>query len=262
MAISSAARSVALSLLAFLAAACSTYVPFDSSADLKTKFAGALGEQASTVEVPFALSPELEQWLTEHMKPAPDEQARVDAVLAFIFDELNLHYSLTPTYDAMGTYAAHQGNCLSFVNLFVVAVVGPLLGVWLRRRNATRPAFAARDRGAVIALGVTCALLLAGGIAHQPAVRGEAEDLRAQARAARSWFAHREPEGLRRASGAMTTWKAGEDLYRTCVPDARADREVCVYVATDQSPPAVTRDASGEPNSRLAGPYGDIVVVR
>ncbi len=112
-------RSTVLGLAALLGAACSTYVPFDSSADLKTKFAGALGEQAHTVEVPFALSPELEQWLATHMKPAPDEQARVDQVLAFIFDELNLHYSLTPTYDAMGTYTAHQGNCLSFVNLFV-----------------------------------------------------------------------------------------------------------------------------------------------
>ena len=60
----------------------------------------------------------------------------------------------------------------------------------------------------------------------------------------------------------MTTWKAGEDLYRTCVPGTRPGRELCVYVATDQSPPAVTRDTSEEPNSRLAGPYGDIVVVR
>ena len=93
-------------------------------------------------------------------------------------------------------------------------------------------------------------------------MRGEAEDLRAQA--ARRALLVRAPraEGLRRASGAMTTWKAGEDLYRTCVPAARADRAVCVYVATDQSPPAITRDASGEPNARLAGPYGDIVVVR
>jgi len=115
----SAARPLALCVVAFLAAACSTYVPFDSSADLKTKFTAALGDQASGIDVPFALSPEFEQWLTEHLKPAPDEQARVDQVLAFIFDDLNLRYSLTPTYDAMGTYGSHQGNCLSFVNLFV-----------------------------------------------------------------------------------------------------------------------------------------------
>jgi len=186
---------------------------------------------------------------------------QVPAFLFFtVVDALLL--SRLPPFGDSGPGAVGALLIAAFVNLFLVAVAGPLLGVWLRRRNPARPAFAARDRGSVIVLGLMCALLLAGGIAHRPAVRGEAEDLRAQARAARSWFAHREPEGLRRASGAMTTWKAGEDLYRTCVPAARADREVCVYVATDQSPPAVTRDASGETNSRLAGPYGDIVVVR
>ena len=109
-----------------------------------------------------------------------------------------------------------------FVNLFAVAVIGPLLGVWLRRRDPARPAFAARDRGAVYALAAMCAVLLAGGLANRDAVRGEAGDLRAQARAARSWFAHRAPDRYRSAAGQMTTWKAGEDLYRTCVPAARA----------------------------------------
>jgi hypothetical protein len=150
----------------------------------------------------------------------------------------------------------------AFVNLFAVAVIGPLLGVWLRRRDAAKPAFAARDRGAVLALAAMCALLIAGGLANRGAVRSEAGDLRSQARAARSWFAHRAPDRYRSAGGEMTTWKAGEDLYRTCVPGTRPGRELCVYVATDQSPPAVTRDNSEEPNSRLAGPYGDIVVVR
>ena len=135
-----------------------------------------------------------------------------------------------------------------FLNLFVVAVVGPLLGVWLRRRDPARPAFAARDRAAVYALAGLCVLLLVGGLVHRPAVTGEQDDLRAQALAARGYFEHRAPAAYRARLAEMTTWKAGEDLYRTCVPGPRSGRELCVYVATDQSPPAVTRDTSQEPN--------------
>lgn len=115
----SSARRLACCALAAVLAGCTSYVPFDSAGDLQAKYAAALGMDAGKVEVPFALTPELEQWLATHMKPAPDEQERVERVLAYIFDDLNLHYSLTPTYDAMGAYTAHQGNCLSFVNLFV-----------------------------------------------------------------------------------------------------------------------------------------------
>jgi Tfp pilus assembly protein PilF len=100
-------------------AACSAYVPFDSEADLRAKFAAALGDRASGLEVPFALSPELATWLDAHLKPTQEEKAKVEQVLNYIFSDLNLHYSLTPTYDAMGTWRTHQGNCLSFVNLFV-----------------------------------------------------------------------------------------------------------------------------------------------
>lgn len=40
-------------------------------------------------------------------------------MLDFVFSELRLKYALLPTRDAVGTYQAREGNCLSFVNLFV-----------------------------------------------------------------------------------------------------------------------------------------------
>ena len=141
-----------------------------------------------------------------------------------------------------------------FVNLLAVAVIGPLAALWLRRRDSALPPFAARDRAGVSAMAVLCGVLIAAGFAHRPAVRGARDDLRAQAIAARNYFLSQAPSGYRRNVGRMTTWKAGPDLYRTCVPGPDPARNLCVWVTTDQSPPGVTRDRSQEPNSVLAGP--------
>ena len=148
------------------------------------------------------------------------------------------------------------------LNLLMVAVAGPLIGLWLRRRDPRLPAFAARDRGSVLALCCLCALLVAGGIAHRPAVNDENEALRAQALAARAYFARQAPARFRRNIGRMDTWKPGPGLYRTCVPGPDPDRSLCVIVKTDQSPPGVTLDRSQEPNRVLAGPTGTVIRIR
>lgn len=150
----------------------------------------------------------------------------------------------------------------AFLNLLMVAVAGPLLGLWLRRRDPRLPALAARDRGSVWALGGLCVLLVAGGLAHRPALRGENAALRAQAIAARGYFASQAPARFRRNLDRMDTWKPGPDLYRTCVPGPDPDRSLCVIVTTDQSPPGVTLDRSQEPNRRLAGPTGTVITIR
>jgi hypothetical protein len=150
----------------------------------------------------------------------------------------------------------------AFLNLVLVAVAGPLIGLWLRRRDPRLPPFAARDRGSVWALGGVCAVLVAGGIAHRPAVTGEQDTLRAQALAARDYFAAQAPPRFRRNLGRMDTWKTGPGLYRTCLPGPDPDRSLCVIVTTDQSPPGVTLDRSQEPNRVLAGPAGDVILVR
>jgi hypothetical protein len=150
----------------------------------------------------------------------------------------------------------------AFLNLLVVAVLAPLLGLWLARRDPGLPRFAARDRAGVAGLAALCALLVAGGLLHRPAVRGEREALEAQAAAAQRYFAAQAPARFRDRLGEMTTWKAGEDLYRSCVPSRDGRRALCVYVETDQSPPGVRLDRSQESNEELAGPYGEILRVR
>ena len=39
--------------------------------------------------------------------------------MQIIFEDLDLHYDLNPTRNAVETFRARKGNCLSFVNLFV-----------------------------------------------------------------------------------------------------------------------------------------------
>ena len=149
-----------------------------------------------------------------------------------------------------------------FMNLVIVAVVGPLSGVWLHRRHPAMPAFAARDQGSVLALAGLFALLVLGGLAHHPAVRSESRELGVQAAAARAYFHAQAPPAYQRNLPLMTTWKAGPHLYRTCLSGPDPAKHLCVYVTTDQAPAGVTRDRSQEPNAVVAGPGETVLRIR
>ncbi len=107
-------------LLALLpAAGCATYQPLDTAAYLRQQYAREIGAQeAQKVEVPFELNAEIRGALGK-MPPLASELRRINQVNDFIFDGLQLQYSLTPTRNAVDTYHTREGNCLSFVNLFV-----------------------------------------------------------------------------------------------------------------------------------------------
>lgn len=103
-----------------LVAGCSQYEPFDTVGHLREQVTEkAEIEDPERVRVPFELNDEITDYLDEFMKPAPREIVRVEQVIDFIFRKLDLQYALVPTRDAVGTYDAREGNCLSFVNLFV-----------------------------------------------------------------------------------------------------------------------------------------------
>ncbi len=103
-----------------VAAGCSQYEPLDSVGHLREQFAEKTDEKpADEILVPFELSLEIETYLSERLKPAPREVVRVEQIVDFIFRKLELKYALLPTRSAVETYAAREGNCLSFVNLFV-----------------------------------------------------------------------------------------------------------------------------------------------
>ena len=53
------------------------------------------------------------------VRPIGHERFRTERVIDFIFSRLDLRYSLLPTRNAIETFHAREGNCLSFVNLFV-----------------------------------------------------------------------------------------------------------------------------------------------
>ena len=141
-----------------------------------------------------------------------------------------------------------------FANLLVVAVLGPLAGLWWRRRRPSLPRLVADDRAGTVLLGALTVLLVVLGVAHRPAMGEARDDFRAQSAAVRAWVAHRAPEPYRSNVGRADTWKQGPGLYRTCVPGPEARRALCVLVFTDQSPPAVQRDPDQRPNSVVAGP--------
>ncbi len=101
-------------------AACSTYQPLDTekmlSEDLDTLVDPEL--QALLI-VPYELDDSVRESIRGRVNPAASERRRSEAIQDFIFGNLDLQYALTPTRDAVATYHMAQGNCLSFVNLFV-----------------------------------------------------------------------------------------------------------------------------------------------
>jgi tetratricopeptide (TPR) repeat protein len=106
-------------LAALLAAGCSQYKVFDSVAFLRQQYAKEVGPQAAAqVEVPFELDGETRA-AVQKLPKISSELRRVNQVNDFIFDGLQLQYSLTPTRNAATTFHTREGNCLSFVNLFV-----------------------------------------------------------------------------------------------------------------------------------------------
>ena len=108
-----------LLLTALAAAGCAQYQPFNSVDYLRQQYAREVGsEAAAQVEVPFELDGEIRDTLAK-LPRLPSELRRVNQVNDFIFDGLQLQYTLTPTRDAVATFTTRTGNCLSFVNLFV-----------------------------------------------------------------------------------------------------------------------------------------------
>jgi hypothetical protein len=137
------------------------------------------------------------------------------------------------------------------LNLIVVAVVAPLLAIWLRRRRPDLPRVVAQDMTGTVLVVVVTLGFLAGGVIHAP-VRAEAErDFSAQYHAARSYAHTQAPEQFRDGVDEMTSLKLEDELYRTCVPGDDPKRWFCMYVSTESSPPGITVDRNRESNASL-----------
>jgi hypothetical protein len=128
-----------------------------------------------------------------------------------------------------------------FANLFGVAVLGPLLGLQVRRWRPDLPRLIAADYASTAVLALICAGFLAGGLLHRPAVAADREELAAVVASTHDYVLARAPE-FRDGLGGMDAMRVEEDLYRSCVPGPDPGRWLCVFVTTDQSPPGVTED--------------------
>ena len=94
--------------------------PFDSKQLLRRQYAEQVGaDTAKKIAIPFEIDDEVMTEFTAKVKPSGDDRSRVSRVLDFVFKGIDLTYSLTPTRNAVETYHSREGNCLSFVNLFV-----------------------------------------------------------------------------------------------------------------------------------------------
>ena len=105
-----------------VAVSCSQYEPFDSKAYLVGQYEKRVGKEAAAeIEVPFELSNEILSQVLGRIDPGANEKNKTANILDFVFGPggLKLQYQLTPTRSATQTFYAREGNCLSFVNLFV-----------------------------------------------------------------------------------------------------------------------------------------------
>jgi hypothetical protein len=146
-----------------------------------------------------------------------------------------------PFYDdGPGTFVAGVLVAM-FFNLLAVAVVGPLLGLRLRRRRPDLPRVIASDYASTAVLVVITAGLLVGGVAHRPAVAAERENLAAVVASTHDYVL-RQQAGYRSGLSSIDVLRVEEDLYRSCVPGPDPKRWLCLFVTTDQSPPGITVD--------------------
>jgi Flp pilus assembly protein TadD len=99
---------------------CSQYQRFDSSGHLRAEYVKRLGtEVAAQMEIPYELNDDIRANLGKNLHAGASDHEKLRAVRDFIFSRLDLQYSLLPTRSAIETFKAREGNCLSFVNLFV-----------------------------------------------------------------------------------------------------------------------------------------------
>jgi hypothetical protein len=144
----------------------------------------------------------------------------------------------------------------AFFNLVGVAIVAPLTGRLLRGRRRDLPRLVANDYAGTAVIVVIAVALVAGGLAHRPAVLAAKRAFAAQAAAAHDYVMSQAPAAYRRNFARADTIRLTPGLYRTCVPGPGGRRALCLFVDTTQSPAGVRRDGSAAPNSSYL-PYRD-----
>jgi hypothetical protein len=140
-----------------------------------------------------------------------------------------------------------------FMNLVAVAVIAPLVGLVLRGRRTGLPRVVANDYAGTALVVVVSVVLLAVGLIHRPAIQEAKRDRAASLAAVQRYVLMRAPAQYRAHVALVDTARMDSDLFRTCVPGARPERALCLFVDTSQSPPGLTLDHSRAPNAAAVG---------
>jgi tetratricopeptide (TPR) repeat protein len=112
--------ALAAALLLQACAQIQSYQPFDSTAHLRDRYVAIAGpELGAKTEVPYDLDAEILAVVDDRIGRAGSEEWKVEQVVDFIFNWLDLDYTQSPTRSGAEAYRSRSGNCLSFVNLFV-----------------------------------------------------------------------------------------------------------------------------------------------
>jgi len=136
-----------------------------------------------------------------------------------------------------------------FVNLFLVAVLAPLAGRWLRRRRADLPKMIADNyAGTALVVTATVAVLVAG-LAHRPALRAERQAEAEAALSAQRYVAREGDPKYHAGLPLVDVIRIREDVYRSCVPGPDQRRWLCLFVDTAQEPAGISRDPDQVPNT-------------
>ena len=162
-----------------------------------------------------------------------------------------------PFYGDDGPGALFGGILVAgFANLLVVAVVGPLIGLRVRRRRPDLPKLIAADYASTAVLALICLAFAVAGLVHRPAVAAERADVAAVAATTHDYVVGEAPD-YRGGLASIDAMRVEEDLYRSCVPGPDPQRWLCLFVTTDQQPPGVTEDPDRAPNTayRLHGGF-------
>ncbi len=138
-----------------------------------------------------------------------------------------------------------------FLNIVVVAVLGPLAGTLLRRRRPDLPRVVARDYAGTALLIALAVMLLGLGLAHRPAALREERSYQAQSDALRMYVAHQGPASYQSNVGRADSVRIDGALYRTCVPGRDPQQALCLFIDTSESPPGVRLDSNRAPNWRF-----------
>lgn len=135
-----------------------------------------------------------------------------------------------------------------FANLFVVAVLAPLVGRRVRRARPDLPKLIADDYSGTTLILVLAAGLAVAGLAHRPAVLAERADEQAVASRVHDYVSRTAPRDYVPGLAAADSMRVEDDLYRTCVPGPDPKRWLCMFVSTDQSPAGLRLDSDRAPN--------------